>query len=169
GNLNFGNSANPQAIDIGNSNSGGGVLNFQVSAGNGTITSGGVAGATNTISAPLQLNGPTAGLTVTVPAASTNSLTLGGTIQVNGNNGTIQNSMTAAGKQVVINGNMLLYDATTPLTARSLIVRSDNDTTTVINGTFVRGDGVTASNTGTVALNIAGVNQPRGKFILNAP
>src|SRR5438034_7062800 len=42
GNLNFGNSVNPQLIDIGNSNSGGGTLNFQVGSGSGTITSSGV-------------------------------------------------------------------------------------------------------------------------------
>src|SRR5438874_2224895 len=75
GNLNFGNSASPQLIDVGNNNSGGGTLNIVAGGGTGTITANGVAGATDVISAPLAIAS-----NLTLDASSTNSLTLSGGI-----------------------------------------------------------------------------------------
>src|SRR5437764_1420193 len=75
GNLQFGNPAHVQLTDIGNANSGAGTLVFDTGANSATITSGGVAGAINTISAPIQLN-----TNLAIGSTSTNSLNITGPI-----------------------------------------------------------------------------------------
>ncbi|HEY7091117.1 MAG TPA: autotransporter-associated beta strand repeat-containing protein [Tepidisphaeraceae bacterium] len=142
----------------------GAKLIFQVGSGSATIFSTGVAGSNNIISTDVQLNKQ-----VILDATSTRSLTLSGAILLNGGTGTITNNTTFSGAQLVISGNMFLWDQTTPLTNQTLAINSNNNTTTVINGTFVRGDGTTTGATGSVALNIAGINQPFATFIVNSP
>src|SRR5262249_5755719 len=127
--------------DIGNLNSGGGKLIFDSI---GSISSVGTIGSTNTISAPLQLNG-----NVTVATGSTVSLSLTGGLQMNGNSRTITNNLpTGSATLTLSGGNILLYDATTPLTSRNLTL--DGGGNYEISSSFVVGDGTTTGNTGTV-------------------
>lgn len=77
------------------------------------ITSGGVAGSTNTISAPVQINNDR----LEFSAASTNNVTLSGPVTFNSaaSGNTSIRSMMPAGTKAVISGNVSLVDTATAL------------------------------------------------------
>src|SRR5262249_54022525 len=89
GALNLGTTGSAFATDIGNANSSGGALSLDNTGGvnnsdgnaNPSITSGGIAGATNVISAPVVLSGAT---TTELTTASSNPLLLSGGITASG-------------------------------------------------------------------------------------
>src|SRR6185503_466524 len=90
----------------------------------------------------IQMNG-----NLTVAAASTNSLALAGTIQMNGANRSIVNNLPSSAT-LTIGGNMLLFDATTPANAR--VLTFDGLGKTSITGNFIIGNGGSSSDQGTI-------------------
>jgi fibronectin-binding autotransporter adhesin len=129
----------PFNIDVGSVNSGGGRLIFDPAS---TIVSVGTSGAGNFITAPIQLNG-----NLGIATASSNSLAIGSGLQMNGGNRTITNNLVGS-TTLSIGGDILLYDATAPLTSRVLTL--DGLGKYSISCSFVVGDGTTTGNTGTI-------------------
>ncbi|HWP39721.1 MAG TPA: autotransporter-associated beta strand repeat-containing protein [Tepidisphaeraceae bacterium] len=113
----------------------GGTLSFDISSGAANIRSGGVVGATNLISAAMVLND-----NLDIDATSTNSLTLGGSINCIGGARTITNRMTG-GPQLLFTGTINLFDATDPATARDMGLGGVAGATNVYNASFVSSTG----------------------------
>jgi fibronectin-binding autotransporter adhesin len=114
----------------------GGRLLLNSTAANATITSGGVSGVINRTSATILLDD-----TVDITNASTRNLALAGSLgQVNANR-TLTNLATGSVAVTIGSGTgstIQLYDATTPTTARNLIINGTDGSTTVINARFDR-------------------------------
>jgi fibronectin-binding autotransporter adhesin len=130
----------PTATTIGST---GGTLIFDPAA---LIISGGTAGASNIITAPIQLNN-----NLSIGTTSTNGLALGGFIQPSGAARTITNSIPTAAGQLLNTGTTLLYDASAPLTSQNITFAGTG--TTIHSGRFVNGDGTTTGATGRVTFN----------------
>lgn len=91
--------------------------------GNALLVSGGVTGSTNTITAPVHLNGDR----VEVGPTSTNDLVFAGNITYEGQSNTGIRSFLPAGKKVVISGNIDITNTFDPL---NLSVFNLNDSAT---------------------------------------
>ena len=126
-----------------NVSSSGGNLILISNGSNATITSGGVAGSVNRITAPVLLND-----TVDVATASTRDFTIAGNLgQINANQ-TLNNLMTGGQTLTIGSGSastLMLYDALTPATSRILSINPFKDNagltpvTTAINARWTSG------------------------------
>jgi fibronectin-binding autotransporter adhesin len=139
----------------------GGNLILNSNAGNATLTSGGVAGSLNKISAPVILND-----TVDIAAASTRDFTIAGNLGLANANQTLNNLMTGGQTLTIGSGSsstILLSDALTPGTSRVLSINVVRDTagltpqTTAVNARWTNGG----------TLNLGNVNaNPSATFIM---
>ncbi len=141
----------------------GGKLTLDNSTTNALIISGGVAGSTNRITAPVELND-----NLDIDNLSNNNLTIVGDVTMNAANRTLTNNM-ATGPKLVLN-NIILWDpndVAVPKAARTITLSGAPNSRTEINGTFTRGDGLATANTGTYAF-VANNTQDRATFVYNA-
>ncbi len=183
GNLTMGSSSNAVATEIA---SAGGTLILNDASGNATITSAGVAGVTNVISAAVRLSDGT----TEFAAASTQPLHISGNVQQAGGNQVLLNNATA--QTLTVGSGVLstiqLYDATLGVgTARNFEFRNLSSTATggisqatTVNaawegpGTIKFGDDSNSRNAGmTYTLlqsqtSASSVNTGRQKYILSA-
>ncbi len=142
-------------------NTTGGNLILNSNAANATITSGGVAGSVNRISAPFIMND-----TVDIATASTRDFTIAGNLGRTTANQTLNNLMTGGQTLTIGSGStssIMLYDALAPATTGTLSINVLKDNagltpvTTVINARWTSGG----------SLILGGNNQnPAATFVL---
>ena len=142
-------------------NTTGGNLILNSNAANATITSGGVAGSVNGISAPFIMND-----TVDIATASTRDFTIAGNLGRTTANQTLNNLMTGGQTLTIGSGStssIMLYDALAPATTGTLSINVLKDNagltpvTTVINARWTSGG----------SLILGGNNQnPAATFVL---